>query len=340
MRDLAAPSRPALHALAALLLTSTLLACGGGSGSGDDDGGGGGGSSLNGDLAGTMYFDASSQYVAFDVKTGISTKIYGTAGDGTTPSANASEFVNIQNTPDPKTAYNTEDVVFFNRDGTVTKRLTWDDSLTSGTGRPNLLTGIPKLAPNGAMFAEGYGNGEATFVADRNGSISKTFNGVGSYAWMPDNRLALIKDEALYITDSSLSVGAAPVKTFAGGQPSNLAVSPDGTRIALKLYDGSGSSVSDYHIWVINSDGSGAHQISNSALGESSPGWSPDSSKVALIKGISSEATCPELWVVPADASMATLQSDSPAPAQAIRQVDGGTTRPSTCIFDPPVWLD
>ena len=67
--------------------------------------------------------------------------------------------------------------------------------------------------------------------------------------------------------------------------------SPDGTRIAF---------VRSSRIWVMDADGSGAHQIGPSTTWGVAPAWSPDGSRIAYV---SSGSTGTEIFVMDADGS-------------------------------------
>ncbi len=68
-------------------------------------------------------------------------------------------------------------------------------------------------------------------------------------------------------------IGPSPFLGFCGAP----ALSPDGTKIAFV------STKSGYpDIWVMNSDGCGLMNLTNSSVRESSPSWSPDGTKIAF----------------------------------------------------------
>ena len=67
--------------------------------------------------------------------------------------------------------------------------------------------------------------------------------------------------------------------------------SPDGTQIAIDRND---------YLWIMNADGTGAHEIGTSPIRGGDPAWSPDGSKIAYI---GSAPTGAEIFMMDADGS-------------------------------------
>ena len=59
-------------------------------------------------------------------------------------------------------------------------------------------------------------------------------------------------------------------------------VSPDGKKILVAAI-ASGSSYTDLHIYTMNTDGTGLTKLTSGDLGETSPVWSPDGTKIAFV---------------------------------------------------------
>ena len=57
--------------------------------------------------------------------------------------------------------------------------------------------------------------------------------------------------------------------------------SPDATKIAFVRQ--TGGDLSDFHIFVMNSDGSGQTQVTHDGGPNFAPTWSPDGSKIAFV---------------------------------------------------------
>lgn len=76
--------------------------------------------------------------------------------------------------------------------------------------------------------------------------------------------------------------------------------SPDGSRIAFKS-----ASPSNYEISVMNADGSGRRQLTNTPVPEEEPTWSPDGSRIAFAGKDPNDSTATdlEIWTINADGS-------------------------------------
>ena len=58
------------------------------------------------------------------------------------------------------------------------------------------------------------------------------------------------------------------------------AVSPDGTKIA---FIGGSTTNTSYEVFVMNADGSGRRQVTNTSVAEQQPTWSPDGTRIAFV---------------------------------------------------------
>jgi dipeptidyl aminopeptidase/acylaminoacyl peptidase len=76
-------------------------------------------------------------------------------------------------------------------------------------------------------------------------------------------------------------------------------ISPDGRRIVFDLHtsDPTANSEED-HLWIINSDGTGARQLTYGSSGEWNPRWSPDGKAIFFI---SDREESPQVWLLPLD---------------------------------------
>lgn len=92
-------------------------------------------------------------------------------------------------------------------------------------------------------------------------------------------------------------LSGAPVPLVKTDQmATGIAFSPDGRRIAYALSSGESTQ-----IWVANSDGSGAKQITHTPYFiNTSPTWSPDGKRIAYV---STQGGSPQIYVIGADGS-------------------------------------
>ncbi|MDE2663035.1 MAG: hypothetical protein OXI39_08535 [Gemmatimonadota bacterium] len=166
------------------------------------------------------------------------------------------------------------------------------DSLTQLTDN-NALDSNPAWSPDGrrvAFQSDRDGNIEIYVMnADGSGQTRLTNNSAsdGSPAWSPDGRrIAFQSDrdgnEEIYVMNAD---GSSQTNlTSDPALDSNPAWSPDGTRIAFS----SDRAPEDFlepnypDVYVMNADGSGPIQLTDTSLIDEAAAWSPDGSKIAF----------------------------------------------------------
>jgi hypothetical protein len=123
-------------------------------------------------------------------------------------------------------------------------------------------------------------------------------------AWLPDGRYVYLAGKSLFFTSPAITTAtevplALPDPTPSSVSYSSIAVSPDGSKVALSWRQPRGVS-NDVHLWVANTDGTGLTRLTNPPDATSpldyvhgSPTWSPDGSWVAGVLYMSGTSAAP-----------------------------------------------
>lgn len=168
--------------------------------------------------------------------------------------------------------------------------------------------GKPQISADGQFLLAFVGSTLTVFDATDGQEVESVsaFNGfsvIGTpAAWMPDGRYVFLVGKTLAVTapnaptvDTVATLAGLPGATPSSVTNVDLAVSPDGRRIALSWNDGG-----DIDLWVVNAaDGTGLKQLTRSAAGDAldyvhaSPTWSPNSQWVAGVLYMSGTSSSP-----------------------------------------------
>lgn len=114
----------------------------------------------------------------------------------------------------------------------------------------------------------------AIAVVDRSGKEITSYTSAIYPAWTPSGRLLMTDPDkpGIFITDASLK-SLNNVPNIPAGRINGISVSPDEKTIAFSL---------NQRIWLINMDGTGLRQLTQSGLSEVTPQWSPDGKYLAF----------------------------------------------------------
>jgi hypothetical protein len=114
----------------------------------------------------------------------------------------------------------------------------------------------------------------AVAIVDRSGKEITSFISANYPVWTASGRLAMADPDkpGIFITDASLK-NIQNIPNVPAGHIEGIAISADEKKIAFSL---------NYRIWLINMDGTGLRQLTQSGLNEVTPEWSPDGNYLAF----------------------------------------------------------
>lgn len=169
--------------------------------------------------------------------------------------------------------------------------------------------GLPYISPDGTKLALRPTFDEGLVILSTNGNVLKHISGYGTdhtfeyldpISWAADGSIMFKKGSSLYRTTTDFSraskVKDIPFSDWKG----EATASPDGKKIALSLGN---------HIWLMNTDGSDFHVVTESIQQEVSPTFSPDSKWIAIAANSRAGApdgftTAKHLCIIPADGQL------------------------------------
>ena len=171
-------------------------------------------------------------------------------------------------------SYDTRYIIFNTKDGSTIKEIRYEPNDNNG--------GLPKFSPDGTKLALCPMFDDGLVILDMNGNVLRNIAGYGSthefrfldpFAWEAGGTILFKKDGGLWRTSADFNratkVRDIPFDDWRG----YVSASPDGKKIALSLGN---------HIWLMNSDGSDFHAVTQSDQWEASPSFSPDSRYIAM----------------------------------------------------------
>jgi len=161
----------------------------------------------------------------------------------------------------------------------------------------------PTLSPDGATIAVPPTFDDGIVIMDLKGNVSHNLTGFNgkkfsnTVVWMPDKTLLCATADGLLRTNAAFTQ-ASLVKAFTFADWGDVAASPDGTKIALK---------GGNHIWMMNADGSGLVQVTESTQVEALPVFSPDGKWLLVGTNYHQTGAFAYIWnlaILPADGKL------------------------------------
>ncbi len=307
-----------------LLLLSLLSGCGGGGGSGearpaDDEQSTATGEnpypnlSLNGTLTGRVFETEDARYI--DLETGETVQLSGTAaypgGDGryVVEHRESARFMPDAGCYDFAKWFDRISI----RDS-VTGRVTDEFELSES------VYGPVRLSPDGQTLAlvwdkshVCYDTSAALTIFSREGEeIVRATDAVGTYDWLPDNRLVFTVGQkiGMELERNSFRYRTVVDMSDVPGYPSRIDVSPDGTQILFEMVTRTSLWLSTVHyrdatVWAVNVDGTNLRQVATSSREDdpddeyddpqvNMPVWSPDGQSILMTEDFTSGGA---VWV-------------------------------------------
>jgi TolB protein len=146
---------------------------------------------------------------------------------------------------------------------------------------------FPKWSPDGTRLAfnrRTASGKRAVFTIRLDGTHARRLTPgrlkASIYDWSPDGRWILVesghRQRNVYLVHPDGTDLHRVTDTDTGGESNwgGLSFSPDGTLIAASFHPGAGG-LGNPDIWVMNLDGSGLRDVTNSAIWDSAPDWGP-----------------------------------------------------------------
>jgi len=194
--------------------------------------------------------------------------------------------------------YDTRYLLFNTANGSIVREIRYEPNDYDG--------GSPLISPDGTKLALQPQDEDGLVILDMDGNVLYNMRGYGGHefkwlddiSWEPDGSILFKKDGALWRTSKDFMqatrVREIPFHDWTG----YAAASPDGKKIAVSAGN---------HIYLMNSDGTDFHAVTESNQEELFPAFSPDSKYIAMMANQRAPnagdagAGAPHLCIIPAD---------------------------------------
>jgi Tol biopolymer transport system component len=221
------------------------------------------------------------------------------------------------------------EIYTMNADGSALSRVTND----------NRVDAAPAWSPDGTKIAylHEYGGNNPLWsinVVNPDGTgQTKLFTDaqVGNPTWSPDGKRIAVAaglgcpdicySNSIEIFNADGSGQPTRFGDFNGVDPSGLAWSPDGSKIAFDALQSNPDGSSTVAIWTINPDGTGMTRLTNGLVDDRAPSWSPNGSKITFTSNrdqapphCRADDCNHEIYVMNADGLSQTRVTFNPAP--------------------------
>ena len=169
-------------------------------------------------------------------------------------------------------SYHTDYIIFSTADGHTVRKVPYE---------PYDDAGLPEISPDGSMLAIQPMFNDGLVILDMDGNVLHNISGYGNHRfefldpinWEPGGTILFRNGDELWRTTADFSranrVCSIPFDDWNG----RAVASPDGTKIAVSAGN---------HIYLMNSDGTDFHAVTESDQKEMFPVFSPDSKYIAM----------------------------------------------------------
>jgi Tol biopolymer transport system component len=222
------------------------------------------GPGLNAGLSGRLFYSQPGTFAYLDLASGIAAALPTVDVYDSWPSFDGNEIAYAEEVSD-RDAVDIEQITIATLDGN--KVASFEHSPRS--------RGPLKLSPDGQLLATAERDDDAFLpkltTLRRDGTVVGRGDGVSSWAWLPNGNLLWAVQNKLCESDPAF-VSSRPITTLLDAIH-DLDVSRDGQQYVFSMVG---------HIWLLNADGTGLRQLTDSSGAESAPTFAPDGRSVAV----------------------------------------------------------
>ncbi len=230
-----------------------------------------------------------------------------------------------------------DDLVFLNRSGSVISRSAVNRSL-HGSALPS---------PDKTKIALFWANEDAgesftrpsLTIFSRTGQVIARDSLATAAAWAPNGDIIVAEGNRIFRANSS---GTSSTQILQVARSVNtMSVSREGNKLAFSM---AGTANNEFHLWVVNLDGTGLRQLTTSSVNEMDPSWLPGGQYLIARQNVDADVQgfndCPDLYLVPTTRSNIITLSRSNTDAHLISYADRFGTHLGSCPLSRPFWTN